>query len=156
MGTDMTGKFILALVVVAALANCGRVSESRLNPFNWFGRSEKAEILTGAPNADPRQLVPQIINLRVEAVPGGAIIRATGLPSRQGYYDGALLPVGGEYAQNGVLNYEFRASAPLDQTRSSTQQSREIIVGRFVSDQALIDVRQIRVSAAGNALIVRR
>jgi len=156
MGTDMTGRIILALMVVATLANCGRVSESRLNPFNWFGRSEKAEVVTGAPNADPRRLVPQIISLRVEAVPGGAIIRATGLPPRQGFYDGALLPVGGEFAKDGILSYEFRASAPLGQTRTSTQQSREIIVGRFVSDQTLNGVRQIRVSAAGNALVVRR
>lgn len=152
----MTGRIILALMVVVTVASCSRVAESRLNPFNWFGRSERATVLTTNPNADPRRLVPQIITLRVEQVPGGAIIRATGLPPRQGYYDGALLPVGREVAVNGVLSYEFRASAPLTQTRTSTQQSREVIVGRFVSDQTLNGVRQIRVSAAGNALVVRR
>lgn len=150
------GRIILALLVVGTVAGCARLSESRLNPFNWFGRAEKTTVVTTAPNADPRPLVPQVIELRVEPVPGGAIVRATGLPSRQGYYDGALLPVGREVAANGVLNYEFRASAPPDPTRVSTQQSREIVVGRFVSAQALEGVRQIRVSAAANALIVRR
>jgi len=152
----MTRRIILMMMVVATVASCARVRESRLNPFNWFGRSQQAEVVATDPNADPRPLVPQIITLRVEQVPGGAIVRVTGLPPRQGYYDGVLLPVSSEVAENGVLNYEFRASAPLDRTRVSTQRSREIIVGRFVSEQTLDGVRQIRVSAAGNALIVRR
>ena len=153
----MTGRFIIALMLVATIAGCARVSESRLNPFNWFGRSEKAEVsVNTGENVDPRGLVSQVIALRVEQVPGGAIIRATGLPTRQGYYDGVLLPVGREAANEGVLSYEFRASAPYQQTRVSTQQSREIIVGRFVSEQTLDGVRQIRVSGASNALVVRR
>jgi len=142
--------------VVITVAGCSRVAESRFNPFNWFGRSEKAEVVTSNPNADPRPLVAQVVSLRVEQVPGGAIIHSTGLPPRQGFYDGVLLPVGREGAVNGVLNYQFRASAPLDQTRVSTQPSREIIVGRFVSEQTLDGVREIRVSAATNALVVRR
>lgn len=149
----MTGRIILALLVVATLAGCARVAESRFNPLNWFGRSERAQVVTADPNADPRPLVAQIITLRVEQVPGGAIMRATGLPPIQGYYDGALLPLGRE---DGVLNYEFRASAPPTQTRVSTQRSREVVVGVFVSDQTLSGVRQIRVSAAANALAVRR
>lgn len=152
----MTGRIILALIVVATLAGCARVAESRFNPINWFGRSERTEVVITDPDADPRPLVAEIITLRVEPVPGGAIIRATGLPPRQGYYDGALLPVGREIAENGVLNYEFRASQPLEQTRVSTQRSREVVVGRFVSDQTLAGASQIRVSAGGNALIVRR
>ena len=153
----MTGRIIIALMLVATIAGCARVSESRLNPFNWFGRSEKAEVAVNTgQNVDPRSLVTQVIALRVEQVPGGAIIRATGLPSRQGYFDGVLLPVGREAADGGVRSYEFRASAPYEQTRVSTQQSREIIVGRFVSEQTLDGVRQIRVSSASNALVVRR
>ncbi|MCG6903970.1 MAG: hypothetical protein LJE68_14945 [Rhodobacter sp.] len=153
----MTGRIILALMVVGTLANCSRVAESRLNPFNWFGRSERTQVVVASnPNADPRKLVAQIITLRVEKVPGGAIVRATGLPTRQGYYDGELLPVVAENAPEGVLSYEFRISPPLEQTRVSTQQSREVVVALFVSEQSLAGVRQIRVSAASNALVVRR
>lgn len=149
----MTGRIILALMVVGTLAGCARVAESRFNPLNWFGRSERAQVVTADPNADPRPLVAQIITLRVEQAPGGAIIRATGLPPIQGYYNGALLPLGSE---DGVLNYEFRASAPPTPTRVSTQQSREVVIGLFVSDQTLAGVRQITVSSASNALAVRR
>lgn len=153
----MTGRIILALAAVATIAGCGRVAESRLNPLNWFGSSEKAEVVTAEnPNADPRALMAQVKTLRVESVPGGAIIRATGLPQVQGYFDGALVPLNGEVPENGVLNYEFRASSPVTQTRSGPPQSREVLVGLFVSDQTLQGVRQIRVSGASNALIVRR
>lgn len=152
----MTGRIILTLMLVATVAACARVQESRLNPFNWFGRSERSNVVVTAENADPRRLVAQVITLWVEPVPGGAIIRATGLPQRQGYYDGALLPVRGAAPEPGVLSYEFRISAPLEQTRISTQRSREVVVGRFVSDQTLEGIRQIRVSAATNALAVRR
>lgn len=155
-GTGMTSRIILALMVVFTIASCSRVAESRFNPFNWFGRSEKTEVVTTNAYADPRPLVAQVVSLRVEQVPGGAIIHSAGLPTRQGYYDGVLLPVGPEGAVNGVLSYQFRASAPLNQTRVSTQPSREIIVGRFVSEQTLAGVREIRVSAAVNALVVRR
>ena len=144
----------MAVMLVATIAGCARVTESRLNPFNWFGRSENAEVVVATdPNQDPRGLVAQIVTLRVEKVPGGAIIRATGLPPNQGYYDGDLLFVS---AENGVRNYEFRASPPRTQTRVSTQQSREVVVGLFVSEQSLSGVRQIRVSGASNALVVRR
>ncbi len=152
----MTGRLILTLVVVATIAGCARVSESRFNPVNWFGRSERAEVVTAAPNADPRRLIGQVLTLRVEQVPSGAIIRATGLPNRQGYFDGDLVPVGREVPQNGVLSYEFRISSPTTQTRVGTQTSREVIVGRFVSDQTLEGVTTIRVSSATNALAVRR
>ena len=147
----------MALAGVATLVGCARVSESRLNPLNWFGKSESAQVVMATQSdTDPRRLVSQVVTLRAEPVPGGAIIRATGLPQIQGYYDGALVPVNGGVPENGVLNYEFRASSPDVQTRSGPERSREVIVGLFVSDQTLAGVRQIRVSAASNALIVRR
>ena len=155
-GNCMTSRVLLALMVAISIAGCARVSESRLNPFNWFGRSESAEVVQQAPNADPRNLVTQVISLRVEQVPAGAIIHATGLPPRQGYFNGDLVPVGGETPQNGILVYEFRSASPYTNTRVGPQQSREVIVGRFVSEQTLATVRQIRVNGATNALVVRR
>jgi hypothetical protein len=150
----MTGRIILALMLVATIAGCARVSESRLNPFNWFGRSQKAEVTSTGPVAtDPRRLVAEVISLRVEKVPGGAIINATGLPPRQGFYDGELILAS---SAEGVLTYEFRVSSPDFQTRVGSQQSREVIVGAFVSDKVLETVRQIRVQGATNALVVKR
>jgi len=154
----MTGRVLITLAVVIAIAGCSRISESRLNPFNWFGRSERVATAPVVPGqGGPHlNLVAQITTLRVERVPGGAIIRATGLPPRQGYYDGALVSVSDGKPENGVLSYQFAINAPQGATRVSTTQSREIVVGRFVSTQHLDGVRQIKVSAAGNALAVRR
>lgn len=153
-GTAMKSRIILTLMVVATLAGCARVSESRLNPLNWFGRSESTNVVTTAAAVDGRQLVAQVTTLRVEPVPGGAIVRATGLPTNQGFFDGSLVTV--PATQAGVLNFEFRISPPREQTRVSTVQSREVIVGRFVSEQTLAGIRTLRVSGSANALAVRR
>jgi hypothetical protein len=154
----MTGKALITLAVLIALAGCARVSESRLNPLNWFGRGHKVETVVVEPSAsiDPRNLVAQVATLRVEQVPGGAIVRATGVAERQGYFDAQLLPVGGEVAVKGVLTYYFKVSPPITQTRVGTARSREIVVGRFVSNQTLQGVKQIRVNARTNALAARR
>jgi len=154
----MSGRVFITLAVVATLAGCAQVAESRFNPLNWFGRSTQVETAVAGPGqpGDARNLVAQITTLRIEQVPGGAIIRATGLPATQGYFDGELVPIGREVADNGVLSYQFRISPPFAQTRVSTTQSREVVVGLFVSTQTLTGVREIRVNGAQNALSVRR
>ena len=153
----MTGRIFAALCIVLMVASCARVSESRLNPFNWFGKSKNEAVAVAVdPYADTRPLVGQIVGMNVERIPGGAIIRATGLPPRQGFFDGELVPTNGELPEDGVLTYEFRAASPQFQTRVSTQQSREIIVGHFVSDQTLDGVKAIRVVGFANAVVSRR
>jgi len=152
----MAKKLVLVLCILGTFAGCGRVSESRLNPFNWFGGSQSAEVAVNPTSLAAQNLISQVVSLRVEQVPGGAILRATGLPTRQGYFDGDLVPLGTEVAQNGVLSYEFRIEQPYTDTRVGTQQSREVIVARFLSEQTLSGVGQIRVSGSANALSVRR
>jgi hypothetical protein len=152
----MAGRSIVAVVLVATLAGCGAMSESRLNPMNWFGRTTAVETDTTNVAEDPRPLVSQLTDLRLEKVPGGAIVRATGLPPRQGYFDAALVPMNGGVPVDGVLAFQFRVAPPLEPTAPGTPQSREVIVGLFVTDQTLAATRTVRVSAAGNALAVRR
>ncbi len=153
----MIGRLILALTLLGVLAGCARVAESRFNPFNWFGRSQ--EVQTVAPGEipqDPRPLVDQVTELVIERVPGGAIVRARGLPQTQGYYDGALVSETRNAPVDGVLTYQFRVVPPAEPQRVSTPRSREIVVARFLSDQALQGVRSIRVEAASNARAARR
>ncbi|MDF0602375.1 hypothetical protein P1J78_16675 [Psychromarinibacter sp. C21-152] len=152
----MTRRVIAALALVGTVAACGTVRDSPINPLNWFGRSERVATDTSNPAADPRPLVTQIADLRLEQVPGGAIVKATGLPPRQGYYDAALLPMNSGLPVDGVMHYQLRAFPPQEPTRAGTPQSRELVVGLFVSDQTLAGIRTIRVSAAQNALAVRR
>ena len=154
----MERRHFIALAGIAAVAGCARVGRSRLNPLNWFGGAESVDTVQAAPDAagvaDPRPLVPQVTALRVDRTPGGAIVRATGLPPRQGWWSGALLPVPDD--DPAVLSYQFRAVPPAEATRVSTPRSREVVVADFVTDQTLAGVRQIRVAGAANALAVRR
>ena len=139
------------------LAGCGRVRESRLNPFNWFGRSEDETGTVDPVQAvrDPRPLVDQITALTIEPTPTGAIVRATGLPPVQGWHSAALVsqndePVGGE------MIYYFRAVPPNGTTRVSTAQSRELTVATQLTADELAETRLVRVVGARNARVVRR
>ena len=174
-----------AVVLCAVLAGCGGVRDSRLNPFNWFGGSSEvpaeqtASTDATGPAANP--LIPQrriglfagrraaeeetnptspitqIVDLRVERVPGGAIIRARGIDSFANSFEAGLLPSNvDERPENGVLVYSFRRRVPEGTLPGGAEATREITVARFVSDQTLLGVRSIRVEAASNARAVRR
>ena len=157
------GRWTKTLAVVAglaALASCGRIADSRFNPLNWSAARPAATLAPegGYPDeiaADPRPLVDTITALDVDRNPGGIILRATGLPARQAFWNGALLPVT-DGPVGGVLSYRFVAVPPPVDTRVSTPRSREIEVGVFLDRAALAGVTEIRVSAARNALAVRR
>lgn len=111
-------------------------------------------LVTSADSSEIRPLMPQIAAFAVEPTPGGAIIRATGLPPQQGHWDGALVPVA--QPDPSVLAYEFRASPPPAPTRVSTERSRYVDVAVFVDNNALAGIREIRVAAAENARAARR
>ena len=150
---------ILTLAMALALSGCG-LSESRLNPFNWFRSGPEAETMDPmiiTERQDSRPLVAQITSLEVDRTPGGAIIRATALPPMQGWYDAELVSENlDDLAVDGVLAFSFRARPPLQPTRESTVQSRELTSAIRVSDIALQSVRQIVVTGAQNSRTARR
>lgn len=151
-----TRRTFLILGGVAALAGCGGAG-GRWNPLNWFRPASRAERVTEVSvtrAADDRPLVRDITALSVERRPGGAIIRATGLPPTQGWYDAALVAEESDAA--GVLTYTFRARPPEAPTRVSTAQSRELVAARYLSDIDLAGVRAIRVLGAATARTARR
>lgn len=150
---------VLLLGLPLVLASCG-ISETRLNPFNWFGGNEEAttaEPVQIVERRDPRPLVSEISQLVIEPTPGGAIVRATGIPPTQGWYQAALVNVAPDGAPvNGVLSYSLRALPPDTPTRISTRQSRELTAAIFISDTVLSQVRVIQVTGAQNSRIARR
>ncbi len=153
----MTARSLILVVAVAtALGGCARVSESRLNPFNWFGSTEEevAEVPVEV-ETDPRPRVAQVTALSIEQTPTGAIVRATGLPPTQGWFGAALVPET-DGPVNGEMIYVFRAVPPRTPQPVSTVQSRELTVGRALSAQDLAATRVVRVIGATNGLSARR
>ncbi|MGJ8627821.1 MAG: hypothetical protein ACSHXB_12755 [Sulfitobacter sp.] len=167
----------ILLVSTITLTACGAVRESRINPFNWFGQS-RSEAIQSPKNTNP--LIPeksggifsslraqdavyagipyeQVTNLTIERVPGGAIIRASGLAARQGYYAVQLTPANeDELPVDGVLTYRLEGVRPSVNTPAGTTPTREVIAARRVTDQTLRGVRTIRVEGQQNALVSRR
>lgn len=142
---------LAVLILITALPGCARLRDSRFNPLNWFGPGQEAAVadLYVRPE-DPRALVAQVTELRVEPYPGGAIVRATGVPPSQGYWQAEL--VAQEVDENGRLVYEFRVFPPLEPAAPGTPYSRQITVAASISSVALQGVGTIVVQGAGNAL----
>ena len=92
---------IFVFAALLALGSCASISQSRFNPFNWFGKGEAQAVSTETAHAadpalaDPRPLVADVISLSVERASGGAIVAAVGTVPAQGFWDAELLALNG-------------------------------------------------------------
>jgi hypothetical protein len=151
----MLARPLAILTLCLVLAGCGGLRDSKLNPFNWFGKSQPREtIVLQEKPGDPRPLVADVLSMTVEPMPGGAIVRATGQTATQGWWKAELVPL--PVDENGTLVYEFRLLPPLTRTDVNTPQSRQVTVGIYVSDYKLEGLRDIVVQGASNARAARR
>ncbi|PQO24392.1 hypothetical protein C2I36_03095 [Rhodobacteraceae bacterium WD3A24] len=151
---------LAALAAVLLLGACGSAGESRLNPLNWFDGS-RAEPVSLEPEGgwqgetvDNRALVAEVTALAVERMPGGAIIRATGLTPSQGWWDVEL--VEDETTEPEVLAYRLVAAPPRASTEVSTAASRRVTAAVFVSNRDLARVRRIVVRGQSNQRVAGR
>lgn len=157
----MIRRAAIGLTICATLAACGG-SGGSFNPFNWFRPAQAdQETLAYNPEADRveaeyRGLVDQILSLQIDQTPGGAIIRAVGLPPTQGWHGAELVARNEELPVDGVLTYDFRIEEPYGFERIVNQTSREVVVAHHISDVALTGVTAIRIVGVQNALISRR
>ncbi len=160
----------ILMISALVLAGCGGVRDSRLNPFNWFGRS-KAERVVTASDGTQNPLIPErsggflrraeipyagvpvdvIKDLRIERAAGGAIIRVLAVSATQGAYDVTLKADNDGEPVDGVLSYTLLAEYPAGRKRVGPESGREIAAAVFVSDVQLDGVRKIRVVGAKNA-----
>ncbi len=161
------------LVSTLVLTGCG----TNLNPLNWFGGGTSEPRAPVAENDNP--LIPErtglfssrrdrlavyngtavetVTDLTVERVPGGAIIRATGVAAVQGIYDVRLTPANeDEVPEDGILTYRLEALRSADGARAGTPASREVTAARKVTDRQLAGVSRIRVEGVTNAQVSRR
>ncbi len=158
-GTGMRKPLIAALFTSLVLGGCSSfgssgIGSSKLNPFNWFGGSEETAAVSPLEKpADSRLLVTSVTSLTLERMPGGVIVRATGLPPTQGYWDAQLVarPV-----TDGSIVYDFRVFPPVGAAAVSTPQSREVTVASFLSDIRLATISRITVQGENNARSTRR
>lgn len=151
------GKWMVVTVVVATvLVGCGRVSESRLNPFNWFGGDRETVVATPDTTAAVRddQLIAQVLELRIEPTPGGAILSTLGLAPTQGFWEAELVPVATE--DGAGLAFEFRVKQPITAAPVGAQAAREVLAGTFLSTQDLGAARTITVIAGENRRTISR
>lgn len=146
----------VALAAVVAVAGCGTVRDSRLNPVNWFGGSS-ARVVSTDPQViadEGRMLVAEVTELHVERTKGGAIIRAVGVPGTQGWYDALLVR---QPSAANELSYRFVLMPPKDKVqRTGIPRSREVTVATFVNDYALSGITEVTVSGERNARSTRR
>lgn len=147
----MTPRPTLALSALLALAACSNWSESNVNPSNWFdGRQADAlvPVATELPG-DPRPFVEEVLSMQIESYPGGVIVRATGLPPTQGYWDAELVPQVPD--EKGRLVLEFHVQTPTLAYPANTRQSREITVAYTISTIKLEGVTSIEVRGRSNS-----
>lgn len=156
---------LLSTALITSLTGCARLADSRMNPLNWFGSSRPAVATNTAEQrplvpanrvvdvVDGREMIATLNSLQVDRAPAGAIIRATGLAPRQGYYNAQLVNAG---VENGTLVLQFRAQAPAGFEPEGTPESREITAAYAIDTNSLAGIRRIRVEAASNARVVSR
>ena len=162
----------ILLVATLTLTACGRVRDSAINPFNWFGGSETVEtseeevnplipvkknsILNREPVTYRGTPVADLTTLKIERVAGGAIVRVKGIASSQGSFDVRLEPENEDLIPvKGVLTYTLLAVQPPG-FRQGPARSREITAAAFLTSQQLASVRTIRVVGANKTLQSRR
>jgi hypothetical protein len=142
---------LIGVLALSLLAGCGGGKLS-LNPFKWFGPREKAVATVSIERpVDPRSLIAEIVALRLETVPTGVLVTATGRAAQQGAWQADLvaMPV-----TDGKLVLEFRAFEPRN-TATGTPRSRDVTAGLHIRNGDLGGITSITVQGASNAKSAR-
>lgn len=169
--TRTPARISIALCGVLALSACGGgLANSWVNPGNWFGNSRSSALDGSAKNPlipRPRlgqrpiaeyagQPVDQISALRVDRLPGGAIVYVSGIADRIGYYDVRLEPENEGKPVKGVLSYTLKAEPPTSSLGVGGEAARLLTAAVSLTEQDLEGVRTIIVRGARNQRSTRR
>jgi len=156
-----TARILIALGFGLAVAACD--NGVNLNPLTWFNAASTDKGLVALEpeggwqeDIDRRLVMEEVTGLRIERTTAGAIVHATGLPPRLGYWDAELVAENGGAPENGVLSYVFKVATPRWATNASTPYARSIEAAAFIPNVKLAGVRAIRVIGAQNSRTARR
>jgi hypothetical protein len=142
----MKRALILMTVLGLTLGGCGKTN---LNPLKWLSKSRKdAQVEVYAAPVDPRGLIATVVTLEIEPLRSGVLVRATGLPPTQGFWDAALVPLPNDGSDH--LVFEFRIFPPSVPAADGTQVSREITAAASVTTFDLSGITVIEVRAASS------
>lgn len=141
-----------ALVALLALTACSNWGQSKVNPTNWFSGAQADAVVPVATRlpSDPRPLVSQLLSMQIEDHTTGVIVRATGLPPTQGYWNAEL--VAQPVDDKGKLVLEFHLVAAAPGSPVVNQRSREITVAYDVTAYQLRSITSIEVRSASNSM----
>lgn len=158
----MRSTILLLLLTSMTVSGCARLADSRINPLNWFGRSESVANVDADGNiralvptngltvvVDNRSLVGSINSLQINRSPDGAIVQATGATSSSGYFNAELVPVGQDA---GTLTLAMRAAAPTV-PQAGVQQ---ISAAYVLTNAELVSINRVVVQGQSNSLSSRR
>lgn len=154
----------LLLVASVAVSGCSRISNSKINPMNWFGsKSETAVVYeqgqapalvpaNGSDTFDARELIDTISVVDLARTPSGAILRATGVAATQGAFNAELVLVGTEGT---TATYEFRVEAAPGLQVQGASATREITAAEVITALELKSLRTFVVKGARNSKSAR-
>ncbi|SPF80132.1 hypothetical protein [Pseudoprimorskyibacter insulae] len=160
-----TGIVLLSATLV--LASCGAVRDSRINPFNWFGKSKSRAVATDTKEVNPLipvarrglfsgpdevsegVLIDQIADLVVERRVGGAVIRARGIAPSLGISNARLVKVE-EASTGGDLVMELRYEPLPTAILGGSDDQRSVVVAASLTANELAEFRRITVRGARN------
>lgn len=158
----------LGILLISAIlvTGCSTISNSPINPFNWFKSDQIADTTAedgtsqprrplvparrGAEIVDQRALVERVTFLEVQDVQAGIMVTARGTTSRAGAFNADLVPVA---VENGRLTLAFRVQYPREAVSGT---AGTITAGRLLSFAEIGDLGQILVQGANASLSRRR
>lgn len=145
---------VLAIVAVLALGGCG--AARALNPINWFGGGDEdlVEEVELRAVTDDRGRIPQVLDVSLAPMQGGAILTATGRTPVAGWSEAELVLEEAD-AEARRLTYAFRARPPAAPGVAGGPAAREITAGLFIGSATLAAVDRIAVVGQQNGLTVR-
>ncbi|KRW97669.1 hypothetical protein [Paracoccus sp. MKU1] len=169
MRSGTLGTLACAMLV---LAGCGRLGDSSLNPFRWFGggtaQQQTLEPEGGYPTTvqDGRLPLAQVTGAKWEPLYEGRMLVVTGLAGSKGWWDVALvtevpMPKGRIRPDaSGVLRLRLVGKPPLPDTFAAANPphpaSDTVTVALTIPNAALADLREVVITGAGNAVSLRR